>query len=620
MTPSSQETFRDRLAPGSALRRWHYPLVATAVSAVLMVSSLTFPAAADDEQVPAEPTSEPSSEPTLESSCSEPTSEPTVDTASDPSTPAEPTPDASASTEPTPSPDPGSEPIPSEIPTSEMPGGELTDEPTVEQTASPAKNGGRFVQHEAVAAAAAAADGCGYATTGTYANSICWLDMTSYNDTQARTAAGQAMTATLPGGYTLNYTIRTAQVPGRANAAVESRTTPIETRFAFGTAGYAGIPAPIKPSLYSLPNGAVGLDVTLSDIELEDSSGTPVTSFSFVATDTEDNVNGESLRWTSDKNLNLLETLYPEGVKGCKPAGITGLGTTTVNCTGTGGPSTQTSKSTSILVSADAPSTFALRWQTGARSGIAFGVRTSSIEVVKKVDGRADRTDSFDVSLTSTDGGTLATATTDTANTATTGPIAVVPPTGNQTFTLTDAATPGSGTDLSDYTHTWICTRNGAADPTLPAGERTSVGVAVGPGDGVVCTVTNRSLSFDGGDAPASFGTLVASGGPRHSIPDYDATAHLAPDARRERRHRARRCPGRRSDRRRQCRCRRRGLIVDAVHRAWFDERHGYRARRQHHRLGSHAVRLGRRQRQRHLPGRRGRDRGSAQMARPTSR
>ena len=64
MTPSSQETFRDRLAPGSALRRWHYPLVAAVASAVMVVSSLSFQAAAADDQVPADPTSEPTTEPT----------------------------------------------------------------------------------------------------------------------------------------------------------------------------------------------------------------------------------------------------------------------------------------------------------------------------------------------------------------------------------------------------------------------------------------------------------------------------------------------------------------------------------------------------------------------------
>ena len=511
MTPSPQETFRHRFAAGRALRRLRYPLVAVVVSGVLVVSSLTFQAAADD-QVPTQPSSEATA-----------SADPT--TSSDPAPSEEPTELPTASEEPTASGEP------SEDPSDDAPTTAATSEPSdvsSDNTSNESSQvGGKSDQHQ-TAAAAAAASGCGYATTGIHANTICWLDMTSYNDTQARTPAGQPMTATLPGDYELSYTIKTAQVPGRANAAVESRTTPIETRFAFGTEGYAGIPD--KPSLYSFANGAVGLDVTLSDIVLEDPSGTPVTSYAFVATDTEDNVGSaaESLRWTSDKNLNLLETLYPQGTKGCKPAGITGLGTTTVTCVGTGGPSTLASKSTSILVSADAPSTFALRWQTNARSGIAFGVRTSSIEVIKKVDGRADRTDSFDVSLSSVDDGTLDTATTNTANTATTGPIVVIPPVGNQTFTLTDAATPGSGTDLADYTHTWSCTRNGAPDPGLPSGEHTSVGVTVGTGDGVVCTVTNRSLTFDGGDASASYGTLLTGGGPRHSVSDYDATTHTS--------------------------------------------------------------------------------------------
>ncbi len=399
-----------------------------------------------------------------------------------------------------------------------------TDEPEADEVTPAGRPGGTDAPGDPV--------GCGYGTTGKFASTICWLDMTSYSDTQARTAAGQDMTVGLPGNYTLSYNIKTETVAGRNTAAVDAVTTPIEkqvdgnSRFAFGSEAYRDIPG--KPSLYSRANGAVGLDVTLSSISLKDPSNNPVTSYAFVATDTEDNVAvaTESLRWTSDKTLNLLETLYPTSTKGCRPAGITGLGTTTVTCVGAGGASSFVEKSTSILVSADAPSTFALRWQTSARSGIAFGVQTSSIEVIKKVDGRTDKTDSFDVSLTSPDGSSLRSARTDAANSATTGAVVVIPPNNNAPFTLTDAATPGSTTDMSNYTHLWSCTRNGAPDPTLPSGEHTSISVPAGVGDQVVCTVTNRAKTFDGGDAPATFGTTLATNGPRHSISDYDATNH----------------------------------------------------------------------------------------------
>ena len=185
----------------------------------------------------------------------------------------------------------------------------------------------------------------------------------------------------------------------------------------------------------------------------------------------------------------------------------------------------QLARSPLVLVSADAPTTFALRWITGAQSGIAFGVQTSSIEASRRSTAARTSTDSFDVSLTSPDGSNLGTASTGTAKSATTGPVVVIPPDNNAPFTLTDAATPGSGTDIVGVHAVWTCTRNGAATRRCPRGDA-SISVPAGVGDQVVCTVTNQSKTFDGGDAPASFGTTLAADGPRHSVPDYDATPH----------------------------------------------------------------------------------------------
>jgi hypothetical protein len=79
--------------------------------------------------------------------------------------------------------------------------------------------------------------------------------MSSYNDALARSSAGQPMSVTLPGGYTATFTMTSRPVAGAAQyPAVESRAVPLETRFAFGTAGYVGVPG--KPSLYSLDAGA----------------------------------------------------------------------------------------------------------------------------------------------------------------------------------------------------------------------------------------------------------------------------------------------------------------------------------------------------------------------------
>ncbi len=58
-------------------------------------------------------------------------------------------------------------------------------------------------------AQAAGPTGCGYGSTGAEAGALCWLDMSGYNQTLADSAAGQAMSVSLPGGYTISFTIRT---------------------------------------------------------------------------------------------------------------------------------------------------------------------------------------------------------------------------------------------------------------------------------------------------------------------------------------------------------------------------------------------------------------------------
>jgi uncharacterized repeat protein (TIGR01451 family)/LPXTG-motif cell wall-anchored protein len=385
-----------------------------------------------------------------------------------------------------------------------------------------------LVQTTQTTASAAPGDpvGCGYGTGGANASTICWLDMTNYDDTQARTEAGQDMTATLPGGYKISYTIKARPVGTQPFRAIVARATPIEPRFAFGVAGYKGIPG--KPSLYSQPGGTT-LDVDLSNIKVTDPGGVALHSFSFVAADTEDNVGGESFRWTADKPLELLETLYPNATGGCLPANITGLGTTQVTCTGTGS-TPRAGSANGVLVSADAPSSFSVRWQTFAQSGIAFGVRTASIQVQKTVVGRYDNTDSFDVSITSPGGSKLATATTGTGDAADTTPVVVIPPNDGSPFTLTDDPTPGSGTDPGNYTSTWICSSGGGndQDPDLPSGPHASVQVSPTIGDQIRCRVQNVAKTFDTGDAPASYGTTVADGGPRHALSDYDRDTHTA--------------------------------------------------------------------------------------------
>lgn len=343
---------------------------------------------------------------------------------------------------------------------------------------------------------ASAAEGCGYGTGGPYAANLCWFDMSAYNDAKARSPEGQQMSVTLPGGYVVKFTLTSRQVPGHLWRGIESRTAPLETRFAFGKGGYVGIPG--KPVLYSQgPNGTNGVELKLSSISVVDSGGRPVTGYKFVVADAENNITGENFTWTSNKPLSLLGVLNEKSPAGCHNA-MTGLGTTTVTCTGQGSePGPPDPRYDAVVVGADTPSQIALSMTTFARSGVAFAIMTSKVQVTKQVVGRVKSSDSFDVSAISPEGSTLASASTGPANTATTGEVTVLPLSSGASYTLSEAPTAASGTRQADYSRSWACTNNGVAEPSLPSGSGPSVSVSPQVGDFIACTVTNTQLPAD---------------------------------------------------------------------------------------------------------------------------
>jgi uncharacterized repeat protein (TIGR01451 family) len=362
--------------------------------------------------------------------------------------------------------------------------------------------------------AVAAPTGCGYADSsannGAFAPTICWLDFTSFDAVQARTASGQSMQVTLDGGYTAQFTVKLTDVPGTLSMSLERRSTPLETRFAFGTDAYRGVPG--LDTLYSLPSpaGLKGGLVSFSNIQIVDSLGAPVTGYSFVAADTEDNVSGESFAWTSDQPLREIERLAPAGNWGCKTP--IGLGTTSVTCAGTGAGGTTIAggKSTALLVAADTPTAFSAEWQTAARSGIAIGIQTAKLTLIKQVDSRIAGADSFDVSVASQAGSVIGTATTGSASSASTGALTVL---AGSSFTLSENASTGSAALLSNYDSSFSCSNaNAASATTLPSGSGTSEVITPAAGDDITCTVTNtaKAVALSMVKSASTAGTGVA--------------------------------------------------------------------------------------------------------------
>jgi uncharacterized repeat protein (TIGR01451 family) len=353
-------------------------------------------------------------------------------------------------------------------------------------------------------AQAAGETGCGYARPGSgrYASTICWLDLSGYNETQSRSAAGQPMTVTLPGGYTIRFVARTTDVPGTVTPSrLRASGLPTWGDAQLGNSNYpqsyAGIPGrPAWLIVDTVGSGVtVGAELTLSDIVVTDAQGQPVTGYSFVFGEAEASSANERTVWSADRPVTLLETLNPSAPRGCTGSVLTGLGSDSVTCPGRG--TDGVGEWSSVLLQTSSPTSVSQTITTTSNNASAFGIMVAKIALNKQVVGRVRPTDSFDVGVTSPEGSTVGAATTGPADTATTGELTVLPRTTGQAYSLSDAVTPGSGTTLSDYSQSWSCTNNGAADPSLPSGAGTVKGVSPQPGDSIACTVTNTQLPDD---------------------------------------------------------------------------------------------------------------------------
>jgi uncharacterized repeat protein (TIGR01451 family) len=339
-------------------------------------------------------------------------------------------------------------------------------------------------------ASAATTVQCGYGTGGTQAQTLCWLDMSAYSFAQSSSAAGQPMTVSLPGGYTISFTVTTRSNGGRPFSSLNPVKFPTFSGAYNGNHAYTATPG--KPALYQTTNGG-GDVVTLTNIAVTDSTGAPVKGYGFVVADAEATDTNESTTYGSNVPLKQLSTStaqFPYCGKG-----LTGVGTTSVTCTGgqTGGASDG-----AIVLQADTPSQISAALLGGGLQAVAFAIVTSKLTLNKTVVGRVKATDSFDLSAASPEGTVIGSATTGAANSASTGTLTVLPRTNGSAFTLSEAPTPGSGTLMSDYSRSWSCTNAATASTTpLPSGSGTAVQVAPQPGDDIICTVTNTQLPAD---------------------------------------------------------------------------------------------------------------------------
>jgi uncharacterized repeat protein (TIGR01451 family) len=352
---------------------------------------------------------------------------------------------------------------------------------------------------------------CDYADPGSgpMAENICWIDFSDYVEATSRSAAGQDLIVSLPGGYTASvnvHTTGTGSAPGISPNGVPYSGAPNGSAINNPTrpGSYTGISG--QPALISWMSNGQSVNITLRNIVVRDAAGNQVTGYSLLAADPEVTEVYERITWTADQPWDLVARLHPPASplppNGCQNTAF-GFGTNTVVCQGAVDGTTPNAGYGSVLIKADGATTVTANLaeiapfpRFGGES-TAFAFVTSKVKVTKNVEGRVRASDSFDVSATSPEGTTVGSARTGGANSAATEELTVLPRVGGQSYTLGEAVTPGSGTRLEDYSQSWSCTRNGVVDAALSTSGGTSRAVAPEPGELIACTVTNTQLPAD---------------------------------------------------------------------------------------------------------------------------
>lgn len=331
----------------------------------------------------------------------------------------------------------------------------------------------------AVAATCAPAGSAGAAANGW--DTYCWLDMTSYNDTTARSAGGQAMTFNLSDGSVFNVTVRTVST---AATGINARTAPAWSGAAIGNTSFLSIPG--RPIMYSANNGST-VTLTMSGMSITPPAGAMSGSYMFIAADGESSNNGESLSYqTNGGNWQLLDLVPP--ISGVSFPNYT-LGGSTVTVTGVAGTvGGQIFGSTS-------PTTVTTTVVAGGLQGVMFAVRFASVRLNKTIAStRLNAADQFTYSVRATTTGTALTTATSTGAGA--GPF------GNATaslasgisITLSEAMAAGSASTLGQYSARLTCTNSNTSSSTpLPSNVSTTSFVlgSLSYGDAVTCTFIN---------------------------------------------------------------------------------------------------------------------------------
>ena len=248
---------------------------------------------------------------------------------------------------------------------------------------------------------------CIYAGTNALQR-VCWLDMSKFNLTTAKTSAGQKMTVNLGGGLTMSFiayysgkrTVVASGVPTWDNRAAHPGEAGHHA--IFGVEGYSNFPTGSKPALYQNDGYQNDSKIQLSDITItKNGQNVANLQYSFVMADAESTNKNEQMVYTSSSAIKQLGS-YPtsdSNYRFCNPQSSNK--NKTITCTGNDGDgvpqgirlyTTSTPTQVSIEMKNSGP---------GSRQGAAFGVIFSQAVAKITVNGSAsgDTSATFNASV-----------------------------------------------------------------------------------------------------------------------------------------------------------------------------------------------------------------------------
>ena len=311
---------------------------------------------------------------------------------------------------------------------------------------------------------------CIYAGTNALQR-VCWLDMSEFNSTTAKTSAGQKMTVNLGGGLTMSFI---AHYSGKRTVVAsgvptwDNRTYPGEAghHAIFGVEGYSDFPIGSKPALYQGKGRQNDSTIRLSDITItKNGQNVDNLQYSFVMADAESTNYKEQMVYTSSSTITQLGS-YPTSDSNyhfCDPQPSND--NKTITCTGEDGDGVPQGIR---LYTTSTPTQVSIEMKNSnyaSRQGAAFGVIFSQAVAKITVNGlaRDDANTTFKAGVSNDEAGSLESVSIS-SNTAESATLPILASAGEEkTVRFYLEGNPG---DWSKYDVTFEGTDNGKVVPS----------------------------------------------------------------------------------------------------------------------------------------------------------